>query len=38
MTLEPIPALLPALGAWMTAGLVSGWLFGLLSRASDGRR
>jgi hypothetical protein len=38
MAPEQFAAWLPALGTWMTAGLVTGWLFGVLSRAAAGRR
>jgi hypothetical protein len=31
MTPELLTALLPALGTWMTAGLVTGWLFELVA-------
>jgi hypothetical protein len=40
MTPEQFAALLPTLGIWMTAGLASGWLFGLAvtHQAPGGRR
>jgi hypothetical protein len=32
MTPEQIAAFMPALGTWMTAGLLTGWLYAYLRR------
>jgi hypothetical protein len=38
MPQAPLDAFLPALGLWMTAGLVTGWLVELFAKASARRR
>jgi hypothetical protein len=38
MTPEQLTAFLPTLGTWLIAGLMTGWLAGLLAHASDRRR
>jgi hypothetical protein len=38
MAFEHLAPFLATFGTWLTAGLLSGWLFGLLSPSSRGRR
>jgi hypothetical protein len=38
MTPDQIAAFLPALAAWMAAGLATGWLVALLAQGSGGQR
>jgi hypothetical protein len=37
MTFDQLGAFLPVFGTWLSAGLLTGWLFGLLQSSARGR-